>query len=138
MKVMSIPMTVGQRVRQRRNELGLKQEELALKAGISKSFLSDLENGKRSIGAETLLDLGRAMGVSLDYLMTGESSDQEGKQPQIPTSLAMFAAKEGLSVRDALTLLHMHDQVAFGRKRVGKRQAKINWQEFYNAVKRFL
>ena len=55
--------TVGERVKLRRAELGLTQEALAEKAGISKSFLSDLENGRRSIGAETLLDLGRAMGV---------------------------------------------------------------------------
>jgi transcriptional regulator with XRE-family HTH domain len=67
----TMPTIVGKRVWRRRNELGLKQEDLAQKAGISKSFLSDLENGERSIGAETLLDLGRAMGLSVDYLMTG-------------------------------------------------------------------
>lgn len=63
--------TVGERVKQRRAELGWTQDALAEKAGISKSFLSDVENGRRSLGAETLLDLGRAMGVSLGYLMIG-------------------------------------------------------------------
>jgi transcriptional regulator with XRE-family HTH domain len=44
--------TVGERVKQRRRELGLSQDVLAQRAGISKSFLSDLETGKRSVGAE--------------------------------------------------------------------------------------
>lgn len=133
-----MPTTVGERVRRRRNELGLKQEDLAQKAGISKSFLSDLENGKRSIGAETLLDLGRAMGLSLDYLMTGNGSKEHEGEEQIPPALAKFAAEEGLSVRDTLTLLHMHEQIAATRKGAGKKLEKVNWQEFYTAVKKFL
>ena len=55
--------TIGERVKNRRLQLGLSQDALAGKAGISKSFLSDLENNRRSIGAETLLDIGRAMNV---------------------------------------------------------------------------
>ena len=62
---------VGERIKTRRLELGWTQDQLALKAGISKSFLSDLENGKSSVGAENLLDIARALGVSLDFLMTG-------------------------------------------------------------------
>lgn len=73
---------VGQRVKQRRRELGMSQDSLAQRAGISKSFLSDLETGKRSLGAETLLDLARAMGLSLDYLMTGKESDNQNPEVQ--------------------------------------------------------
>src|SRR5438445_12797071 len=101
---------VGERIKTRRLELEWTQDQLAQKAGISKSFLSDLENGKRSIGAETLLDLGRAMGLSLDYLMTGNGSKDPEAQAQIPASLANFAAEEGLSGRDTLTLLHIWGQ----------------------------
>lgn len=130
--------TVGERVRKQRTQLGWTQEQLAQRAGISKSFLSDLENGKRSIGAETLLDLGRAVGVSLDYLMTGESSTDEVHQATIPSALASFAAEESLSIRDTLTLLHLHEQIAATRKGAGKRQESVNWRDFYAAVKRFL
>jgi len=34
--------SVGERIRKRRNELGWTQDSLATKAGVSKSFLSDL------------------------------------------------------------------------------------------------
>lgn len=133
-----MPTTVGERVKRRRTELALTQDELAQKAGISKSFLSDLENGKRSIGAETLLDLGRAMSVSLDFLMTGEESGEQEPQAQIPPDLASFAADQGLSVRDTLTLLHMQKQIVATRKAAGKRAEKVDWREFYDAVKKFL
>ena len=53
--------SVGERIKKRRNELGWTQDVLAQKAGISKSFLSDLENGKRNVGADTLYDIARAL-----------------------------------------------------------------------------
>ena len=133
-----MPTTVGERVKRRRTELGLTQDELAQKAGISKSFLSDLENGKRNIGAETLLDLGRAMSVSLDFLMTGKDSEDKEAQVQIPPDLARFAAEEGLSMRDTLALLEMQGQIATTRKAAGKRNEKVVWREFYDAVKKFM
>ncbi len=131
--------TVGLRVKQRRRELGLSQDALAQRAGISKSFLSDLETGKRSLGAETLLDLGRAMGLSLDYLMTGKESSNQRPEVQIPASLATFAAKEGLSFRQALTLLHMQEQIIANRKSAKRTNLdEVDWQAFYQAVKKFL
>jgi len=130
-------MTMGERVRHRRTQLGLTQDDLAQKAGISKSFLSDLENDKRSIGAETLLDLGQAMGVSLDFLMTGEASEDQ-TQKEIPAALATFAAEEGLSVRDMMTLLDVQERIMVARKKPKDRIKQIDWKAFYQSVKKFL
>lgn len=130
--------TVGERIRKKRTELGWTQDELAQKAGISKGFLSDLENCKRSLGAETLLDVGRSLGVSLDFLMTGRSSGERKDQVQIPPALAQFAAEEGLSVRDTLALVQMLEQIVTTRKEAAKRLNDVDWREFYNAVKKFL
>lgn len=129
--------TVGERVRTRRIELGFSQDALAEKAGISKSFLSDLENNRRSIGAETLLDLGRALGVSLDFLMTGEASESQ-TQKEIPAALATFAAEEGLSVRDMMTLLEVQERIMAGRKKPKARLEQVDWKAFYESVKKFL
>jgi transcriptional regulator with XRE-family HTH domain len=134
-------LTVGDRIRQRRNELGWTQDVLAEKAGISKSFLSDLENAKRSVGADTLLDIGRVLGLSLDYLMTGEQTDAETEKTevQIPSALATFAAKAGLTFRQALTLLEMQQQIVAHRSATKKGGLdKVDWQKFYEAVKEFL
>jgi DNA-binding XRE family transcriptional regulator len=131
--------TVGDRIKKRRNELGWTQDVLAEKAGISKSFLSDLENGKRSVGADTLLEIGRVLSLSLDYLMTAEKPQTEAAEVQIPSSLASFAAKAGISFRQALTLLEMQQQILAHRSATKKAGLdNVDWQKFYEAVKEFL
>ena len=87
---------------------------------------------------KTLLDLGRSMGVSLDYLMMGAVSDDHQKQTRLPPALTNFAVDEGLSVRDAFTLLHMLEQTVKGRKDAGRQLSEGDWREFFMAVKKFL
>jgi len=131
--------SVGERIRERRTELGWTQDQLGQKAGISKSFLSDLENGKRSVGANNLLDIARALGVSLDFLMTGEASKDQKSEVPIPASLARFAAEERLTFRQTLMLLEMQNQIVAHRsaKKKGCLEA-VDWGKFYEAVKEFL
>lgn len=136
--------TVGERIKARREELDWTQDDLASKASISKSFLSDLENGKRNVGADKLLDISRALSLSLDYLMTGKNSNKRAteklvKEVQIPTALAEFAGEEGLSFRQAIALLQMQNQIIAHRSSTKKGDLeKVDWQRFYEAVKDFL
>ncbi len=131
--------SVGERIKKRRAELGWTQEQLARKAGLSKSFLSDLENSKRSIGAENLLDIARALGVSIDFLMTGEASKEKPTEVPIPASLARFASEEGLSFRQTLTLLEMQQQILAHRSAKKKDMLEsVDWRKFHEAVKEFL
>ncbi len=133
--------SVGERIRKRRAELEWTQDQLAQKAGISKSFLSDLENGKRSVSADKLLDISRALGVSLDFLMTGEASKDQAAEVPIPASLARFAAEDGLTFRQTLMLLEMQQQIL--ARRTAKKKEKdsleaVDWRKFHDAVKDFL
>lgn len=134
--------TVGARIRRRREELGWTQDQLARKANISKSFLSDVENGKRNVGADKLLDISRALNRSLDYLMTGKDADSSEPLPsevQIPKALAKFAADASISFRDALALLEMQNQIIAHRSNVKRGDLEdVDWQKFYEAVKEFL
>ena len=130
---------VGERIKRRRLELGWKQDALAVKAGISKSFLSDLENNKRKVGADKLLDIGRVLGLSLDYLMKGDASPPEREEIPIPASLATFAAEEGLSFRQTLALLEMRQQIVAHRSTTDKGDTEqFDWRKFYEAVREFL
>ena len=133
--------SVGERIRTRRNELGWTQDSLATKAGVSKSFLSDLENGKRKVGADTLFDIARALSLSLDYLMAGKEGEAAPppSEVQIPSSLAAFAAQAGISFRQALMLLDMQQQIIAHRSSTNKENLdNVDWQKFYEAVKEFL
>jgi len=131
--------SVGERIKERRLELGWTQDQLCTKAGLSKSFLSELENGKRSVSATNLLDIARALTVSLDYLMTGQASEKQPTEVAIPVSLAEFAAQEGLSLRQTLMLLDMQKQIVAHRSAKKKDGLEgMDWRKFYEGVKEFL
>ncbi len=132
-------MALGNRIKARRTELGWTQELLAQKAGISKGFLSDVENGKRSIGAGTLLDVGRVLNLSLDFLMTGQDAENEVKEIEIPARLAAFANEEGLSFRQVIALLAMQRQIIAHRSTSKSRSRdQVDWPKFYESVREFL
>src|SRR5260370_41776352 len=107
--------SVGERIKARRLELGWTQEELCKNANISTGFLSDVENNKRNISAETLLGIARVLSLSLDYLMKGDSSQIQTAQVQFPARLAELAKEENISFVDALTLLDMRLQIVAHR-----------------------
>ncbi|MDE6500615.1 MAG: helix-turn-helix domain-containing protein [Ruminococcus sp.] len=65
-------MTFGQKVKFRRKELGLTQIELALKANISQSYLSQLENNVFNPTAPIIVRLALVLEVSIDYLLLDE------------------------------------------------------------------
>lgn len=131
--------SVGERIKQRRLELGWTQDQLCAKVGLSKSFLSELENGKRSVSASNLLDIARSLTVSLDFLMTGKASQEQQAEVPIPSSLARFAAEERLSFRQTLMLLDMQKQIVAHRSAKKKDGLEgVDWQKFYEGVKEFL
>jgi transcriptional regulator with XRE-family HTH domain len=60
---MSIKAIVGQRIRELRNELGISQEALANKAEIDRTYVTDVENGRRNISIENLYKLVSALEI---------------------------------------------------------------------------
>lgn len=68
---------VGKRIAERRQQLGLTQEELAEKGDLTPQFVSYAELGKRAMRPENLLKLSEALGVSTDYLLTGYRNDRD-------------------------------------------------------------
>ncbi len=68
---------IGQRIIERRKTLGLTQEALAEKADVTTQFVSYAESGKRAMRPENLMKIASALGVSTDYLLTGEIIDKD-------------------------------------------------------------
>jgi len=61
---------LGERIRELRKKKGLSQLRLAYRAEISKTYLSDLERGKRNPSIGLLLRIAEALGVSLTDLFS--------------------------------------------------------------------
>ena len=52
------------KIRERREQLGISQKELAEKAGISQSFLCDIEQGRCKPSIDTAVKLAQVLDVS--------------------------------------------------------------------------
>ena len=61
-------MSFGQRLRERRKELGLSQGELAKALGVSLSAVSNYENGLNAMREDVLLRLFRVLEIEPNYL----------------------------------------------------------------------
>jgi transcriptional regulator with XRE-family HTH domain len=61
---MSIKVKVGQRIKELRNQIGISQESLANKAEIDRTYVTDVENGRRNISIENLEKLVNALEVA--------------------------------------------------------------------------
>lgn len=60
--------TIGTRLRRAREEKGLNQVDVGEAVGISRSYLSDIEAGKKDGSIKTISALAQYYNVSLDYL----------------------------------------------------------------------
>lgn len=62
---MDLKVKVGTRIRQLRKELELSQEGLAYKAEVDRTYVTDVENGRRNVSVQILERLITALGVSV-------------------------------------------------------------------------
>lgn len=123
-RVPQIP--IGARVRHLREERGWSLTELAKQAGISRSYLSQIESGD-SIPTQTkILQLANALGALPSELM-GEEPDME----EIPASLHEFAESANLGLAEVQMLARIEYR--------GKRPSSVKeWKAIYSVVKGML
>jgi transcriptional regulator with XRE-family HTH domain len=62
---------IGQRIRELRG-FYTNQDEFAHIIGVSQGHLSRMERGEQEIGAQILLNIARAFGKSIEWLLTGK------------------------------------------------------------------
>lgn len=62
---------VGRRIRERRKKLKLSQDDVVQACDISKTFLSECENGKRSIGYYKACQLAQVLHCSVAWFAKG-------------------------------------------------------------------
>jgi transcriptional regulator with XRE-family HTH domain len=60
---------VGAKIKERRTGLGISQEELAFKADISPTYLSQIESGQRNPSLATLFNLTTALRLELSEVV---------------------------------------------------------------------
>lgn len=133
------PTTVGGRIRLARTRRALTLEQVAEKAGISKSFLWEVEQGS-DISGERLLRVANVLGASLDYLLRGAPATENYEPPtvEIPSELSSFAQQEGLSFRLTMALMEIDRSVKTHRRDERIVRDQEYWRRLYESVKPFL
>ena len=96
--------TVGQRINYVRTQQGLTLERLAQQAGLSKSFLWEVEQDRSGISGKRLLQVADALSASIEYLLRGGSTveTEKPRSIEIPTELSEVAQELGLSYQQTL------------------------------------
>jgi transcriptional regulator with XRE-family HTH domain len=127
---MSTSTGIGERIRRYRVQAGLSLGQLAEKSGVSKSYLSSLENESSAIrpSGEKLYDIARTLGVSMADLMGREVLLQEGGRLVVPPSLREFAREEGIPESDVRALARI-------KFRGEQPKSKERWRYIYNAIR---
>ena len=126
--------TVGQRINYIRRQQGLSLERLAQQAGLSKSFLWEVEQDRSGISGNRLLQVADALHASVEYLLRGGSNaeTEEARSIEIPTELSEVAQELRLTYQQTLILLQV-DRTIFAY-RSGKRRGRKNkedWRSLY-------
>jgi transcriptional regulator with XRE-family HTH domain len=62
---MYVKELVGKRIKELRKNLKLSQEALAYKAEVDRTYVTDVENGRRNISIETLEKIIKALEVTI-------------------------------------------------------------------------
>ena len=126
--------TVGQRINYVRTQQGLTLERLAQQAGLSKSFLWEVEQDRSGISGKRLLQVADALSASIEYLLRGGSivETEKPRSIEIPTELSEVAQELGLSYQQTLALLQVDRTIIAYRS--GKRRGRKNkedWRSLY-------
>lgn len=71
LKSMTIEQKLGTEIMMRRRQMLISQEDFARMAGINRSYMSSIENGKRVVSVAIIERIARTLGVPISELFRG-------------------------------------------------------------------
>jgi two-component system response regulator len=98
MEIIDMRKLFGADVKRRRTDLGLSQEQLAEQADLHRTYISDVESGKRNPSLASIDRLARALGASLGSVFAG--LEQEAQSNGLSGEVAVNQPVDILLVED--------------------------------------
>ncbi len=105
-------IAIGARVRQARLAKGMTIEALAEAAETSYQFLSQIEKGEQTMTVVRFGRLARALGVSCDYLVFGESGQGDRAALAAEYLAGLNPVERDLTARVVASLRGLLDELA--------------------------
>ncbi|MDP2671443.1 MAG: helix-turn-helix transcriptional regulator [bacterium] len=70
--MVDIKQKFGEKMRQIRRQKKISQEELAFKASLHRTYISDIERGARNVSLENIEKIAKALEIPMGMLMHSE------------------------------------------------------------------
>ena len=77
---------MGSNVRMIRERLGITQEDLALKSGLTQGYINFLENGRRGYSEKSLEKIANALGIQISGLFEEKTKEEPAIVAEQPLS----------------------------------------------------
>ena len=74
----TLPEAFGEAVRRLRADRGFSQEEFAAHAGISRTYMSEIERGVTNVSLDTIDRVGRGLRLTLSRLFHEVEAERDG------------------------------------------------------------
>lgn len=103
-------LAAGERIREKRNLLGFTQDEMAEKIDRAAKYYADIERGSCGMSVETLMALSETLDMSLDYIIYGKNTEENGypgETAEVSAILTMLNNSEQRERDYALRLLKL-------------------------------
>ncbi|MDE0632534.1 MAG: helix-turn-helix transcriptional regulator [Caldilineaceae bacterium] len=81
----------GERVRRYRNRLGISQEKLGFNSNLDRTYISDIERGKRNVSLLNITNIAKALKVTPASLVTDE-------QPKSVSEIPSYYLRSGVEI----------------------------------------
>lgn len=90
----SFYIEMGKRISACRKQINISQEKLAEKTELSVQAISTAERGTKALRPENLLKISRILGVSADYLLSGETTEDNLRFSAIADKLKLLSDEQ--------------------------------------------
>lgn len=96
---------MGKRIAARRKQLNMSQEALAEQTGLSVQAISTAERGTKALRPDNLLKISRTLGVSADYLLSGETTEDNLQFSAIAHKLKLLSGEQVQAVLNLIDVI---------------------------------
>ena len=100
---------IGKRIQKARNTLGLTQEALSEKIGVSTNYLSKVEGGHEKPNLELLGKISTAANISLSALLTDVVEERQYLQNDIAEILNSCSPEKTRLIYDIILRISQYD-----------------------------
>lgn len=97
--------TIGIRLKEARNNVGMYQEDAARSMEMSRPTLSAIEAGKRAVTAEEIKDFAGLYHATTNWLLFGADQEEENRMQKLGAYYQLFMKLSGQEQKEVIQFM---------------------------------